>query len=76
MQPVATSVSGGRGRRGRTVAVEETVIHILDLPAGQDWVWFADGNIIGLSRRLDEAGREAALCDLQATWRRSLIRVA
>ena len=54
--------------------VEQTVQMILDLPAGQDWRWLPDCNIIVLSARLDEAGRQRAISDLQATWRRSLIK--
>lgn len=55
-------------------AVEETVKMFLDLPPGQDWKWLPDCNIVVLSSRLDEEGQEAALSDLQATWRRQLIR--
>lgn len=55
-------------------AVEETVKMVLDLPPGQDWKWLPDCNIIVFSSRLDEAGQEAALTDLQATWRRELIK--
>jgi hypothetical protein len=54
--------------------VEETVQMVLDLPPGQDWRWMPDCNIVVLSSRLDEAGRQRALCDLQATWRRTLLR--
>jgi hypothetical protein len=58
------------------MTTEKTVIHILDLPEGQDWVWFADANMVGLARRLDAEGREKALCELQATWRSTLLRTA
>lgn len=54
--------------------VEPTVQMILDLPPGQDWAWLPDCNIVALSSRLDAAGRERAISDLQATWRRSLLR--
>lgn len=54
--------------------VEKTVQMILDLPLGQDWAWLPDCNVVALSSRLDAAGRERALNDLQATWRRSFLR--
>jgi hypothetical protein len=40
---------------------EETLIRTLDLPAGKDYVWFADCNVVALGRHLDVAGRERAL---------------
>lgn len=54
---------------------EDTIVKILPLPHGQDWAWHADANVIVLSDCLDDAGRDAALCDLQAQWRRSGLRV-
>lgn len=53
---------------------EQTVQMILDLPPGRDWEWLPDCNIVVLSSRLDEAGRQAAISDLQATWRRQFIK--
>lgn len=37
-----------------------TVIRTLDLPEGQDYALFPDANVVGLSSRLDDAGRERA----------------
>lgn len=34
---------------------------IIDLPDGQDYSWFVELNYVGLSSRLDAAGRERAL---------------
>lgn len=56
------------------MAEEKTYVRILDLPEGRDWVWFSDANMIGLSRRLDAAGRERALVELQEHWRRNCLR--
>ena len=50
---------------------EETVISMLDLPTGRQWVFLEDCNVLALSPRLDEAGRERAIaearreCDLR-----------
>jgi hypothetical protein len=54
--------------------VEQTVQMILDLPPGQDWRWLPDCNMIVLSSRLDEDGRQRAREDLYATWRRTLLK--
>ena len=54
---------------------EKTLIKTLDLPLGQDWEWFGDANIVGLSRHLDAAGRERALNEVQDHWRRSCLRI-
>lgn len=54
---------------------EKTVVKVMRLPEGVDWQWHPDLNIVTLSDRLDEAGRMVALLDLQAQWRRSMIRV-
>lgn len=59
----------GVGEAGLRVASEETIIRTLDLPAGRDWVWFADVNCIGLSSRLDCEGRQRAVAELQEQWR-------
>lgn len=68
----------GVGGSGRVVheadAVEKTVQMVLDLPEGRDWEWLPDCNILVLASRLDEAGRQRALSDLQATWRRQFIK--
>lgn len=33
----------------------------MDLPIGQDYLWFRDMNVVGLSSHLDDAGRACAL---------------
>ena len=57
------------------MANEETIIKVMPLPAGREWVWFGDLNCVALSDRLDEAGRMVALMDLQAQWRRTMLHV-
>jgi hypothetical protein len=57
------------------VANEKTVIRVMSLPEGKDWVWFGDVNVIGVSDRLDEAGQMVAVLDLQAEWRRTMVEL-
>lgn len=47
-------------------------IVIMETAYGEDAVWHPDLNLVVLHPRLDEAGREQALDELQARWRRSL----
>lgn len=47
-------------------------IVILEPSFGEDAVWHPGLNIVTVSPRLDAAGRERALDELQAEWRRSL----
>lgn len=55
---------------------EETLIRTVELPYGQDWLWYGDANILCLSPRLHtEADRQAAITEAVAHWRRNLIRV-
>lgn len=54
---------------------EETLIVTVDLPSGLDWRLYSDLNMVGLGSHLCEAGRERALTELQASWRREFIRV-
>ena len=54
---------------------EHTLIKTMPLPQGRDWEWFADANIVVLAPHLCEEGRERALTEVQAHWRRSCIRV-
>lgn len=54
---------------------EDTLVKTLDLPPGQDWAWFADANIVGLAPHLTPEGRERALSEVQAYWRRSCLRI-
>lgn len=56
-------------------ATEDTIIMPAQLPDGQDWAWHPDLNIVEVSDRLDDAGIMVALCDLQAQWRRTMIRL-
>lgn len=39
---------------------------------GRDWVWHPSLNTVALADHLDAAGRERALDELQAEWRRTL----
>lgn len=57
------------------MTVEETVVMPAQLPDGQDWAWHPDLNIVEVSDRLDEAGVMVAVLDLQAQWRRRMIRL-
>lgn len=45
---------------------DETIVYTMDLPVGQDFVVFTDCNVVGLSSRLDDAGRERALTEAGA----------
>lgn len=54
---------------------EETLVVTVELSSGRDWAWYADLNMVGLGAHLDEAGREQALTELQAAWRRGFICV-
>ena len=54
---------------------EDTLIKTMQLPNGRLWEWFADANLVVLSPCLDQDGREAAISELQAQWRRTGIRV-
>lgn len=55
--------------------MEETIIMPTRLPDGQDWAWHPDLNLVEISDRLDEVGIMVALSDLQAQWRRTMIRL-
>lgn len=54
---------------------EDTVVKTLSLPHGRLWEWYPDANVIALSPCLDEAGREAAISEIQEQWRRQWIRI-
>ena len=55
---------------------EDTVIRYMPLaPGTRPWRWHADANLVVLCSSLDENGREEALSDLQAHWRREGLRV-
>lgn len=54
---------------------EHTVVVIITLPPGRDWAWLGDCNVLALSDRLNEAGRQAALVEVGAAWRRSFLYV-
>lgn len=55
--------------------IEKTVIKTLELPYGQDWLWYPDANVVVLAPHLDACGRERALSEVQAHWRRSWIHI-
>lgn len=55
--------------------VEKTIIKTLELPFGQEWLWYPDANVVVLSPCLDEQGRQRALSEVQAYWRRSCLHV-
>lgn len=57
------------------MANEKTVIRVMSLPEGRDWVYYGDLNVIGVSDRLDEAGQMVAVLDLQAEWRRTMVEL-
>lgn len=42
---------------------EQSIVRTLDLPDGQDYVLYRDMNVVAVSSRLDEAGRERALTE-------------
>lgn len=52
---------------------EKTVLIVMDLPDGKEWAWLADCNVLAVSAALDGEGRERAITDCQATWRRQFI---
>lgn len=54
---------------------QETLVVTFELPFGRDWFWYADLNIVALSPRLDAAGRERALAELQEHWRTNCLRI-
>lgn len=54
---------------------EQTVILTIDMDSDEA-VWMGDANTVLMPRHLDEEGRQLALCNLQARWRRKLIRIA
>lgn len=42
---------------------EKTLVKTMELPAGQDWEWFSDANIIAVSSHLDLCGRARAMAE-------------
>lgn len=55
---------------------EETVFRTIELPNGQSWAWYPDLNIIAFAPHLDCAGRQRAIDEIQAQWRREHMRLA
>lgn len=49
-------------------------IEIMEPAHGEDAVWHQELNIVVVSPRLDAAGRERALDELQRQWRRALVQ--
>lgn len=58
--------------RGSGGAVRGFQIVTMELPYDQDWLPYPDLGIVALAPHLDAAGRERALDELQAEWRRAL----
>ena len=56
-------------------ALEQTIVRVMDLPEGQETVWFPDCNMVGVARRLCEEERDRAIQELTVRWRRSMLRV-
>lgn len=54
---------------------EKTVVKTIELPDGRDWLWYADANVVALAPHLDDEGRERALSEVQAFWRRSCLHL-
>ena len=57
----ATTLAGHLASLAARGADEDTVVRVLDLPDGQDFVVFRDINVVAISSRLDEDGRIRAL---------------
>ena len=56
--------------------MEEIVVHAMeDLGNGRTWIWYADGPMIVVEARQDEAGRAQAVDDCLA-WLRSQCQLA
>lgn len=56
---------------------EDTIIKpVRDLPYGQDFVWYGDANVLGLSSRLTcPLDVQRAIDDALVFWRRNNIRI-
>lgn len=54
---------------------EKTIVRVLDLPEGQDWVWYPEANVVGVSSRLCAEEHARVLDELHAQWRRKWIKV-
>lgn len=55
---------------------EATIIKTQDeLPHGRDWVAYDDANVVVLASHLDGAGRDRALDEVAARWRRPRLRI-
>lgn len=54
---------------------EDTLVVTLDLPFGQSWAWYPDANMVALKPGMCPEQQEQALSEVQAHWRRSIIRV-
>lgn len=50
---------------------EDTKFVTLDLPDGREWAWYPDLNVVGLSSRLDCAGKLRAVDEMHKQWRRA-----
>lgn len=52
---------------------EKTVLVVTPMPVGKEWAWLADCNVLAVSDRLDAAGQERAISEVQDAWRHSLL---
>lgn len=57
------------------MAYEETVFRTIDLPAGQDWKYYPDLNVLAFSSRLDCEGKLRAFEAAQEDWRLRHLRL-
>lgn len=63
-------MGGGLGEWGSAMHAPKIVT--MDLPFGQDALWFAEFNIVAVRPGLDGAARERAIDRLQLEWRSAL----
>lgn len=48
---------------------EKTVLVVMPMPVGKEWAWLADCNVLAASDRLDAAGLERVISEVQDAWR-------
>lgn len=53
---------------------EDTVFRTLALPNGRDWEFYEDVNVMVFAPHLGPEGRERAIREFQARWRRFALR--
>lgn len=57
------------------MAYEETVFRTINLPAGQDWAYYSDVNVLAFGSHLDCEGKMRAFAEMQADWRMRHLRL-